>query len=79
MKKIITYSKFLLIVILVTVSMKEFAAGQCANNIACTGEYNPVCAKQDTFYRTFSNRCRLNRENMCAETQWEFVRVGQCE
>ncbi|KAK9505858.1 hypothetical protein O3M35_009830 [Rhynocoris fuscipes] len=73
--------KFLLIAILMTISMTKLAEGQCTNNIPCTSEYNPVCARQDTSYRTFSNRCVFNRENLCARTgaEWEFVRVGQCE
>ncbi|XP_073992780.1 U-Kazal-Dg21.2-like isoform X1 [Rhodnius prolixus] len=57
----------------------KLAEGQQQCNIPCTGEYNPVCGQQNDFFRIFSNRCRLERENFCgANPRWNFVRVGQC-
>lgn len=43
----------------------KLAEGQQQCNIPCTGEYNPVCGQQNDFFRIFSNRCRLERENFC--------------
>uniref|UniRef100_A0A224Y3Q8 Putative kazal type serine protease inhibitor n=1 Tax=Panstrongylus lignarius TaxID=156445 RepID=A0A224Y3Q8_9HEMI len=57
----------------------ELTGGQQQCNIACTGEYNPVCGEQNQFLRVFTNRCRLDRENSCgANPPWTFVRTGQC-
>ncbi|KAM7342790.1 uncharacterized protein ACRADG_010077 [Cochliomyia hominivorax] len=44
----------------------------------CTRDHKPVCAKLNNKFRTFSNKCELQRLNCESEKEWTIVHLGSC-